>query len=69
MFTPSTETVESVREWLISSEISKQRVVHSQNKAWPAFDAKSAELERLLRTKYHHYEHLELNHNTIACEE
>lgn len=53
-FSPPEETVETVASWLIQSGIAKERITHSQNKAWLAFDATVEEAERLLLTEYFH---------------
>jgi tripeptidyl-peptidase-1 len=56
-FAPSKEAVEDVKKWLDSFGIAEQRVVHSENKGWLAFDAPSHEVERLLGTEYYEYHH------------
>lgn len=53
-FKPSDDAVETVAAWLIKSGISKERITHSDNKVWLAFDATAAEVESLLNTKYFH---------------
>ncbi|ROW00084.1 hypothetical protein VSDG_03559 [Cytospora chrysosperma] len=53
-FSPPEETVETVSSWLIQSGIARERITHSQNKAWLAFDATVEEAERLLHTEYFH---------------
>ena len=67
-FAPSEETVKSVREWLISSGISSDRIAHSDNKGWFAFNASIHEAENLLKTQYHQYEDSETGHSVAACE-
>jgi tripeptidyl-peptidase I len=56
-FAPSKEAVAEVIAWLNSSGVSNRRVVHSENKGWLAFDARSHEVESLLRTEYHEFHH------------
>ncbi|EFX03902.1 protease s8 tripeptidyl peptidase [Grosmannia clavigera kw1407] len=54
-FQPTDVTVDSVMRWLVEeSGIAKERITHSDNKAWLAFDATVAEAERLLHTEYEH---------------
>ncbi|KAH8891212.1 subtilisin-like protein [Thozetella sp. PMI_491] len=53
-FRPSDDTVEIVATWLINSGISKERITHSDNKAWLAFDATVKEAEDLLHAEYFH---------------
>lgn len=54
-FRPSNETLDAVRIWLTSSGIADSRIVHTDNKAWYAFDASVKEAEDLLHTEYHEY--------------
>jgi tripeptidyl-peptidase-1 len=56
MFRPSPETEEAVKQWLIDSGIASERVTHSENKAWFAFDASADEAENLLHTEFHEFE-------------
>ncbi|GAM88207.1 hypothetical protein ANO11243_062380 [Dothideomycetidae sp. 11243] len=57
-FQPSDETVQAVRDWLVSiGGIEDSRLTHSDNKGWLAFDATTEEVESLLHTTYHTYEH------------
>ncbi|KAK5994176.1 Aorsin [Cladobotryum mycophilum] len=53
-FQPSHETVQSVKRWLIDSGIQEDRITHSENKGWLAFDASVGEVEGLLHTEYFH---------------
>lgn len=53
-FSPSDESVDTVASWLIEAGISKERLTHSGNKAWLAFDATVEEAEKLLHTEYFH---------------
>ena len=55
-FQPSSETVETVKEWLKSAGIPLSTVTHSDNKAWLAFHAPASKMEELLHTEYHEYE-------------
>lgn len=56
-FAPSEETVTAVRDWLVSHGIGKDRITHSDNKAWLAFDATTKEAENLLHTEYYEQEY------------
>ncbi|MCJ1386575.1 hypothetical protein MMC17_009701 [Xylographa soralifera] len=69
MFRPSEETVSAVAKWLIASGISKERLTHTDNKAWFAFNATVQEAEDLLKTEYFVYENSVLGHTTVACDE
>ncbi|KAL1595200.1 hypothetical protein SLS60_009888 [Paraconiothyrium brasiliense] len=53
-FAPSEDTISAVSEWLVESGgIAKERITHTNNKAWLAFDATVEEAEKLLMTEYH----------------
>ena len=56
-------------EWLVDSGIDPARIAHSDNKAWLAFDAFAEEVEKLLNTEYHEYEHIEDDKVAAACDE
>ncbi|KAK0115982.1 hypothetical protein ONS95_013021 [Cadophora gregata] len=66
-FAPTQGTVDAVTAWLTTSGINAQRITHSENRGWLAFDATTEEAEGLLHTKYHLYEHVE-GHLSPACE-
>ena len=68
MFAPSEDTVSSVRGWLMANNISSERITHSDNQGWLAFDARTEEAEALLYTEYHEYEHKETGGVTVACD-
>lgn len=57
LFAPAAETVQAVRNWLISSGIAEERIKVSDNKGWFAFDAYKEEAEELFRTQYYQEEH------------
>ncbi|KAI9742807.1 MAG: hypothetical protein M1818_003536 [Claussenomyces sp. TS43310] len=54
-FAPTPETVATVRTWLVSSGIADERITHSDNQGWLAFDATAEEAENLLHAEYHEY--------------
>ncbi|WPH02277.1 Hypothetical protein R9X50_00513300 [Acrodontium crateriforme] len=53
-FQPTDEAVKGVKEWL-TTVIKEDRITHTDNKGWFAFDATTEELEKLTNAKY--YEH------------
>lgn len=69
MFKPSDDTVSAVKEWLTSFGIAGDRIAHSDNKGWLAFDASAEEVESLLRTEFHAYEHKDSGNIVPACEQ
>ncbi|WPG97613.1 subtilisin-like protein [Acrodontium crateriforme] len=69
MFAPAQDAVDAVRGWLEAAGIEAHRVSQSVNKQWIQFDAKTAEVEELLKAKFHFYEHAPTGKNSIACDE
>jgi tripeptidyl-peptidase-1 len=69
IFAPSQSTVDSIRSWLQSAGIEAEKISQSVNKQWMQFDASTADLESLLNTKYHVYEHAATGKATVACDE
>jgi len=69
LFAPKAASVDTVREWLEASGISRDRVSQSMNRQWLSFDGTTAELEALLHTEYHHYEHEDHGHSQVGCDE
>ncbi len=54
--------------WLIDSGIAKDRILHSQNKGWIAFDATAEEVESLFTAEYHTFEHPSSGKSAVACD-
>ncbi|KAJ5133090.1 hypothetical protein N7448_001881 [Penicillium atrosanguineum] len=69
LFSPSQESVDSVRGWLESSGVAADRISQSVNKQWMQFDADARELEKLLRAEYYVYAHSETGRSHVACSE
>ncbi len=57
LFSPEKQTVDSVTEWLVSAGIPKDSIHLRKSQGWIAFDTTASQLESLLKTKYHTYEH------------
>ena len=68
MFAPSEETVNAARQWLIDFGISSDRITHSDNQGWLAFDTTTEDAERLLHAEYHLYEHSSSGSMTAGCD-
>lgn len=69
IFAPAQSSVDSVRDWLESSGISRERISQSMNKQWLQFDAEAEEMEKLLLTEFHAYEHVPSGSINVACEQ
>ncbi|KAF4636161.1 hypothetical protein G7Y89_g1916 [Cudoniella acicularis] len=68
IFAPTKATTSAIYDWLVSSGIPGESISQSTNKQWMQFDATTAELESLLQTEYHVYEHADTGKSTIACD-
>lgn len=68
-FEPSDVSIELVYKWLEGSGISRDRITHSDNKGWLAFDATTKESEDLFFTEFHEYEHVSSKEVSVACDE
>ncbi|CRG84245.1 Aorsin [Talaromyces islandicus] len=68
MFAPTDESVNAVKQWLISSGIHDVRITHSDNKGWLAFIASGDELESLLHADFYEYEDSETGDLNLATE-
>lgn len=68
-FRPSSESIDSVRDWLHSSGIDTERHKVSPGRGWLKFEATIEELESLLATEYHVYEHSYTEALHIGCDE
>ncbi|OAA55092.1 Peptidase S8/S53, subtilisin/kexin/sedolisin [Cordyceps fumosorosea ARSEF 2679] len=56
-FAPETETVDTVKSWLVASGIPADGIKLSQNKGWLTFETTTGKLETLLDAKYSQYSH------------
>ncbi|KUJ23903.1 putative alkaline serine protease AorO [Mollisia scopiformis] len=68
LFRPKSESIESVRDWLHSSGIDIDRHQVSPGRGWLKFEATIDELESLLSTEYHVYEHSDTEALHIGCD-
>lgn len=69
MFRPSSKSISYVREWLHNSGIDLDRHSVSAGHSWLKFNATVQELESLLLTEYHVYQHHETREEHIGCNE
>lgn len=68
MFAPSQTTVDVVRDWLEAAGIAAEKISQSVNKQWMQLDISTSDLESLLDTKYHIYEHSDSGKVSVACD-
>ncbi|KAF8194430.1 subtilisin-like protein [Mycena galopus ATCC 62051] len=57
MFAPSHETIAAVKNWLVNSGLSSERLRLSPSRGWIAVNVTVEEAENLLQTEYHVYTH------------
>lgn len=69
MFAPAKDSVDTVRAWLASEGIPLDSTSQSVNKQWIQFDAHVEDAERLLKAKYHVWEHGPTGKTNVACDE
>lgn len=62
------ESIDAVRNWVISSGIESSRITLSRGKNWLNFEASIAEVEGLLKTEYKIFEHPS-GQKHVACQE
>jgi tripeptidyl-peptidase-1 len=67
-FAPSRETVQEVKDWLEEAGVSLSRVSLTASRGWLTFNATASEVEALIKTKYHVYEHGETGQLQIASD-
>ncbi|KAJ6785080.1 hypothetical protein PWT90_08665 [Aphanocladium album] len=68
-FAPSDDSVAAVRQWLVASGIPENSIVVPRSKAWVAFDTTAEQLESVLQTKYHVYEHARTGDDHIGVDQ
>lgn len=68
-FAPSKETIDAVKDWVVSSGLPEDRVSLSGNKGWISLDVTVGKAERLFQTNYHVYEHKVTGERTTSCEQ
>jgi tripeptidyl-peptidase-1 len=61
--------MDAVYEWLVSADVTAEKISQSANKQWMQFDASASDLESLLNTQYHVYEHPGTGKSTVACDQ
>ena len=69
LFSPSESSAEEVRGWLIDSGIQSSRHAVARGRGSVQFNATIWELERLLSTEYHVYEHTDTGSTGLSCSE
>lgn len=66
-FSPSSDTIDAVREWLVSTGIDSRRIQLSPSRGWIHVDVSVEEAEQLMNTEYNVYKHVSgMEH--VACE-
>ncbi|KAI0967950.1 peptidase S8/S53 domain-containing protein [Xylaria arbuscula] len=68
-FAPLEESVEAVKDWLVEAGIQAHTISQSANKQWVQFDAPVDQVEDLLMTNYHVWEHKATGAKDIGSDE
>ncbi|KAI1374799.1 subtilisin-like protein [Hypoxylon crocopeplum] len=68
-FAPLESTYKAVRDWLVEAGIPSHNISQSSNKQWVQFDAPVSQVEDLLMTDYHVWEHVDTGVKNVACDE
>ena len=68
LFAPKQESIDAVRDWLVTSGIESSRISLSRGRNWLNVNASIAEVEDLLKTEYKIYQH-PTGQKHVACEE
>ena len=57
LFAPRPESISTVTNWLVDAGFARERLRLSANRGWIALEATTAEVEDLLKTEYHVWNH------------
>ncbi|KAG8221268.1 peptidase S8/S53 domain-containing protein [Butyriboletus roseoflavus] len=66
-FAPSDETIDMVRNWLITSGIEEEQITLGRTKGWIRVDVTVEEAEQLMNSEYNVYTHISGKEH-VACE-
>ncbi|KAI6136974.1 peptidase S8/S53 domain-containing protein [Pisolithus sp. B1] len=66
-FSPSSDTIDTVREWLLSTGIGPHRIQLSPSRGWINVNASVEEAEQLMNTEYNLYKHAS-GTERVGCE-
>lgn len=66
-FSPTSDTIDTVREWLLSMGIDAHRIQLGPSRGWIKVDASVEEAEHLMHTEYNIYKHVSGTEH-VACE-
>lgn len=69
MFAPDDHSSELVKNWLISSGIPERSITIPKSKGWITFDSTVTQMESILQTKYHIYDHLQSGQRHFGSDE
>ncbi|KAI1124156.1 peptidase S8/S53 domain-containing protein [Nemania abortiva] len=68
-FAPLESSVQAVKDWLVEAGVKPHTISQSANKQWIQFDAPVDQVEDLLMTDYHVWEHKMTGTKDVGCEE
>jgi tripeptidyl-peptidase-1 len=65
LFSPAEESVDAVRDWLVSSGVPLQSIAHSDSKGWLAVDLTAEHAERLFSSELYEFEHVKTGRSAV----
>ncbi|QUC21684.1 uncharacterized protein UV8b_05927 [Ustilaginoidea virens] len=69
LFAPDESSINAVKSWLVRSGVSASKITIPRSKGWIDFRATVGELESMLKTKYHMYDHVQSRNAHIGTDE
>ncbi|KAK2603824.1 hypothetical protein QQS21_004026 [Conoideocrella luteorostrata] len=69
LFAPDESSVNTIKNWLVKSGVSADKITSPKSKGWLDFHATVGELESILKTKYHMYDHVQARNAHIGTDE
>lgn len=67
-FAPKEDSINVVKDWLVSSGIDSRWIAHSDSKGWLALNIPAEDAEKLFQTEYHEHEHTVTGSTRIGCD-
>lgn len=69
LFAPSDESIATVKKWLVDSGIPASSILVPKSKGWISFESTASQLESVLKTKYHIYNHARSEGDHVGADE
>ncbi|KHO00564.1 Peptidase S8/S53, subtilisin/kexin/sedolisin [Metarhizium album ARSEF 1941] len=69
LFAPDEGAINSVKSWLTKSGVSADSMTSPKSKGWVDFQSTVGQLESILKTKYHMYDHIQARNAHMGADE